>query len=205
MLTSLIVSKFNNLYDATNLALQVCTTTGNTSALEQVSLTHQQINGALKEINRCFGIQMLMGITSSLYTTIYYLYRICTINYIKTHSNPHEQIHYFLSLLYRSCKLIIYTVLGHNISNSSKKPLEAFQNTRILQFPSKTLEQIQLLVILWQGQQATLSGFSVVNIGPWLLAPIVGNVITYLLVALQFQNSGPDISQNVSAYLEYVL
>ncbi|KAJ8973709.1 hypothetical protein NQ317_017911 [Molorchus minor] len=70
----------------------------------------------------------------------------------------------------------------------SVQPLEVLQQASVVNFSLYTQQQIQTLTLQWSSKKAFLSAYGIINLGPWLLAPIAGNVITYLLVALQFDN-----------------
>ncbi|GJQ76793.1 hypothetical protein Trydic_g15004 [Trypoxylus dichotomus] len=97
--------------------------------------------------------------------------------------------------------LLHYTYLGRQINYWSQAPLRVLQNSDLLNLPTHLQQQVQTLILQWSGKIGNLSAMEVINVGPWLLAPIVGNVITYLLVALQFESSNQQITNVTIASL----
>lgn len=74
-----------------------------------------KICDCVNEMNSCFGLQLLIGASSGLYTTIYYLYRYCTADdssFGMLHE-LHEKVHYFLRLISRTGRLCVPIILGH--------------------------------------------------------------------------------------------
>ncbi|GLV43721.1 hypothetical protein CBL_06955 [Carabus blaptoides fortunei] len=83
-------------------------------------------------------------------------------------------------------KLILFLWTGHKIKSKAREPLIALQNAQILHLPQRPQQQIQTLLLQWStNEPGYLTAFHLMDVGPWLLTPIIGNVITYLLVFLQ--------------------
>ncbi|KAK9881502.1 hypothetical protein WA026_016384 [Henosepilachna vigintioctopunctata] len=158
----------------------------NTFQLEDLESFNHHLEEIIQDFNRALGLSVLIAVTSSLYTTMYYLYRLSTASDFSLTSNKRERLHYIIGLIGRSGKLLGYMLMGNQMLKNSQQPLEAIRKSRILNLPMVTQQQIQTLMLQWLDNKSYMSAGGIVNVGPWLLAPIVGNVITYLLVALQF-------------------
>lgn len=133
-------------------------------------------------------IPALATMTSSLYTTMYYLYRFSTATEAGFTSNTHERIHYAIGVLYRFAKLFGYMLLGRLVLNKSLRPLRVLEKSKIINLPFGLQQQIQTLMLQWSSSKCFVYAGGIIKIGPWLLAPITGSIITYLLVALQFKH-----------------
>ncbi|XP_018576433.1 uncharacterized protein LOC108914977 [Anoplophora glabripennis] len=159
-----------------------------TQSLDRLAVMHLEIFSVVSEINYCTGFQLLIGHCSSLYTMIYYLYRYITFT-IDRYTTRSSRLYYVPSLFYRLVKIIGYMILGQRFHTKSLLPLKTLQRIRITNLPSHVQQQIQTLMMQWNDKKAYLTAWGIVNFGPWLLAPIAGNIITYLLVALQFDDT----------------
>lgn len=83
--------------------------------LRELTEIHIEIFNCINEINICNGFQLLIENCSSLYATVYYLYRYFTSNYNTNAKNNHDRIHYILGLSYRLFRLIMYMILGEKL------------------------------------------------------------------------------------------
>lgn len=84
--------------------------------LSELAHDHIQICFCLREINACFGLQLLITITSMLFTTIYFLYRYSISSREMVLSNTNERVHYIIGALYRMLNLLHYMYLGRQIT-----------------------------------------------------------------------------------------
>ncbi|GLV45788.1 hypothetical protein CBL_02808 [Carabus blaptoides fortunei] len=179
----------------------------NTLHFERISSQYKETQLCLDEVNHCVGIQLLVALAANLFVTVYYLYR-----FLSSRSNHNviidiqQRIHCMVSLASHVVKLILYMCIGQKLKSESRKPIKALQHGKLLRLPTLLREQIQCLILQWLSSEPSgLSAFNVILVGPWLLAPIAGNVITYLLVAIQFQmNTSNSMPANLTAILESV-
>ncbi|XP_045463460.1 uncharacterized protein LOC123673081 [Harmonia axyridis] len=117
---------------------------------------------------------------------MYYLYRFSTATENGINVNSSERLHYVIGLLCKSGKMFGYMVLGNLLLKASQEPMEVLRNSSMMNLSTATQQKVQSLMLQWLKPKGYLSAGGIVRVGPWLLAPILGNVITYLLVALQF-------------------
>ncbi|KAL3285223.1 hypothetical protein HHI36_019336 [Cryptolaemus montrouzieri] len=165
----------------------------NIPKLHQLERFYQRLTYIVNEVNSTVGLSILAAITSSLYSTMYYLYRFSTASEHGLTSNKKERVHYALGLICRSGKMFSYMLMGSHLLKASQLPLEILRKSRIINIPLEIQQQVQTLMLQWLESKGYLSAGGIVRVGPWLLAPILGNVITYLLVALQFNQSNLEI------------
>ncbi|XP_044746727.1 uncharacterized protein LOC123308215 [Coccinella septempunctata] len=161
----------------------------NIPKLNQLETFYQRLTTTVDEVNTTVGLSILVAVTSSLYSTMYYLYRFSTASDNGININTNERLHYVIGLFGKSGKMFGYMVMGNLLLKASRQPLEVLRNSRIVNLPNGIQQQVQSLMLQWFESKGYLSAGGIVRVGPWLLAPILGNVITYLLVALQFNQS----------------
>lgn len=80
--------------------------------LEHIIDQHEETIECVSELNKCFGLQLLVTFTSNLFATVYYLYRTITSSEENFVAN---KIHCGLSLFYLFIKLIIYMFVGQKM------------------------------------------------------------------------------------------